>query len=198
MTSASDMKAIEARNKKTVLAVFGIVCAMIVLAYASVPLYTLFCQVTGFGGATERVEANSQMTVLDREMEIRFRTSTDDDMPWEFKAEADSMVIKVGADGFANFTAHNPTAKQIAGTAIFNVTPIKAARYFKKIQCFCFDEQILAPGQTVNMPVMFFVDPAIAEDVNLNDVKTITLSYTFYKQDSEKIEIKPDQTQTRG
>lgn len=198
MTSSNDMKAIEARNKKTVLAVFGIVCAMVVLAYASVPLYSLFCQVTGFGGATERVSEGRQITVLDRDMEIRFHTSTDDDMPWEFKPETPSMTVKVGEDGFANFTAHNPTGKTIAGTAIFNVTPIKAARYFKKVQCFCFDEQVLTPGQTVNMPVMFFVDPAIAEDVHLNDVKTITLSYTFYKQDSEKTEIKPDQNQNRG
>lgn len=194
MSSNDQLKAIEKRNKKTVMAVFGIVFGMVVLAYASVPLYNLFCKVTGFGGTTERVAAKSDVPVLDREMEIRFRTATAQDMPWAFNAEADKMTVKVGADGFINFKAHNPTGKAIKGTAIYNVTPIKAARYFKKIQCFCFGEQILTPGQTVNMPVMFFVDPAIADDVNLMDVKTITLSYTFYRQDSEELETQLNKT----
>jgi len=186
------MQDIENRNKKTVLGVFGIVAAMIVLAYASVPLYDLFCRVTGFGGTTGRVAEARQMDILDRQMEVQFRTSTADNMPWDFAVETNKMVVNVGADGFINFTAHNPTGKAVTGTAVYNVTPIKAAKYFKKIQCFCFDEQILTPGQTVNMPVVFFIDPAIDQDVNLRDVKTITLSYTFYKQDSGEAKGSPD------
>lgn len=180
------LEKIEARNKKTVLTVFGAVVAMVLLSYASVPLYDLFCRVTGFGGTTGTGVAEARDT-LDREMTVRFRTTTADDMPWDFQAETDKMTVNVGADGFINFVAHNPTTEPVTGTAIYNVTPLKAGRYFKKIQCFCFEEQILTPGQSVNMPVLFYVDPKIAEDANLRDVKTITLSYTFFRKDSEAL-----------
>lgn len=184
-----ELKALETRNKKTVMTVFGVVVAMVLLAYASVPLYDLFCRVTGFGGTPGRaaVEAESR-DVLDREITIRFRSSTSLNMPWDFKAEVNEMDVNVGADGFVNFVAHNPTAQPVAGTAVYNVTPLKAGRYFKKIQCFCFEEQILTPGQSVNMPVLFYVDPKIAEDANLRDVKTITLSYTFFRKDSKELD----------
>jgi cytochrome c oxidase assembly protein subunit 11 len=181
------LKKIEARNKKTVLIVFGVIVGMTLMSYASVPLYSLFCQVTGFAGTTGTGVAEARET-LDRQMTIRFRTTTSDDMPWDFKPETDKMVLNVGEDGFINFIAHNPTSEPVAGTAIYNVTPLKVGRYFKKIQCFCFEDQILTPGQSVNMPVLFYIDPKIAEDANLRDVKTITLSYTFFRKDSEALE----------
>lgn len=183
---SKNMQDIESRNKKTVLAVFFAVFFMVGLAFASVPLYDLFCRVTGFGGTTERVAENTQTEILDREMEVRFRTTTAPDMPWSFEAPDAPVTVKVGARSLVSFTAHNPTGKTITGTAVYNVTPIKAARYFKKVQCFCFDEQTLNPGQTVNMPVMFYVDPAIQEDVNLRDVKSVILSYNFYRQDADE------------
>ncbi len=180
-------KEIEARNKKTVLYVLAFVGFMIGVAYASVPLYDLFCRVTGYGGTTQ-VADSTNVTPIDRKMTIRFRTGTARNMPWNFGVEATSVDLKVGEEGFINFTAHNPTGKPVAGTAVYNVTPLIAGKYFKKVQCFCFGEQILVPGQKMNMPVLFFVDPEIDNDPNLKDVKTITLSYTFFRKDSGELE----------
>ena len=185
-------KEIEKRNKKILLGVFAAVFLMVGVSFASVPLYNLFCRVTGFGGAVERVADSGNISATDRDMEIRFHTVMSPEIPWEVAAEENAIQVKVGEKRLVNFKAHNSSARPVSGTALYNVTPIKAAKYFKKVQCFCFDEQILTPGQTVNMPVMFYVDPAIEEDVNLRDVKTIILSYSFFRQDSDALEEQLD------
>lgn len=186
-TGNDRMADIERRNKRVLTGVFVVVFAMLGLSFASVPLYNLFCAVTGYAGTTSRAEANTAQ-VLDREMTVRFETQTAPGMPWSFRAEVDKITLNVGADGFVNFRAYNPSSNPVTGTAIFNVTPAKAGKYFKKVQCFCFDRQTLTPGQSVNMPVQFFVDPGIADDRFLDDVTTITLSYTFFHSDSQELE----------
>lgn len=167
--------------------VLGIVFGMVTLSFASVPLYDLFCRVTGFGGTTQ-VSESLPSEVIDRQMRIQFNADTSRQMVWEFGPEIRSVNVNVGERGLVNFIAHNPADSPTAGTAVYNVTPLKAGKYFHKVQCFCFDEQILQPGQEVNMPVMFFVDPAIDDDPNMEDVETITLSYTFFKTDSSELD----------
>lgn len=175
------------QNARTGLIVLAVVLGMVGLSFASVPLYDVFCRVTGFAGTTQISEAFPD-AILDREITVRFSVSTGRDMPWEFRADQRDVKIRIGERGLASFTAKNPLSRAIAGTAVYNVTPLKAGKYFKKVQCFCFDEQILAPGQEVSMPVLFFVDPAMDEDPNMEDVKSVTLSYTFYKTESEELE----------
>lgn len=179
---------LEQKNKRIALMVGFIVLLMISLAFASVPLYRLFCAVTGYGGTTQRVTENGQAQILDRVMNVRFNTNTAKDLDWDFKPEVKEMSVNIGADGFINFIAMNKSDKPVAGTALFNVTPLKAGKYFNKVQCFCFGEQILNPGEKVNMPVSFFVDPAITTDKNLDDVTTITLSYSFFKTESAALD----------
>ena len=159
------------------------------MAYAAVPLYDLFCRVTGSAGTTNRAEAASD-TIIERQVTVRFDASRNRQMPWEFTAPDDAVSLKIGETGLAFYKAHNPTNEEITGTATFNVTPQKAGYYFSKIDCFCFVEQTLAPGETVDMPVTFFIDPEIVDDEEMMDVKTITLSYTFFlksKLTSEKV-----------
>lgn len=175
------------KNARTGLIVLACVLVMVGLAFASVPLYNVFCRVTGFGGTTQ-VATSLPDTVLDRRVTINFSTQTGRDMPWRFEPELRSVEVKLGERGLANFFAENPTDTPIAGTAVYNVTPLKVGKYFNKVQCFCFDEQILSPGERMNMPVMFYVDPAMNEDPDMRDVTTITLSYTFYKTESEALE----------
>jgi len=119
--------------------------------------------------------------ILDREMTIRFDSSLARNMPWQFRPVQRNLTLKVGQSGMAFYTAHNPTSRPIVGTATYNVTPQKAGPYFAKVDCFCFTEQVLMPGETVEMPVTFFVDPAIADDPHMDEVTTITLSYTFFE-----------------
>lgn len=173
------------RNRLILGTLFGMVAGMIGLTYASVPLYTLFCSVTGFGGTTKRAEQAAER-VVDRKVTIRFNGDINSALPWSFKPEQKELVLKLGETGLAAYRAENRSAKPTVGTAVYNVTPEKAGAYFNKIQCFCFDEQILEPGQGVDMPVTFFVDPSMADDPNMDDVTTITLSYTFFRaKDSE-------------
>ncbi|MFN4089265.1 MAG: cytochrome c oxidase assembly protein [Alphaproteobacteria bacterium] len=167
-------------NATIALPLFGIVAGMGMMAYAAVPLYQLFCQVTGFGGTTQVAKAASD-TVLDREVVIRFNADVNPALPWSFQPEQREVRLKVGEQGLAFYRATNTSSKPVMGTATYNVTPQKVGLYFNKIQCFCFTEQVLEPGESMDMPVTFFVDPAIAEDRNLDDVRTITLSYTFYR-----------------
>jgi cytochrome c oxidase assembly protein subunit 11 len=152
------------------------------LAWASVPFYDWFCRVTGFGGATNVVEANASK-VLDQTITIRFDASLEKNMPWDFKPAQREMEIRIGETGLAFYEAHNPLDVPIAGQAAYNVTPYEAGGFFDKIECFCFTEQVLQPGETVMMPVSFFVDPAIVDDREGKYVHTITLSYTFYQID---------------
>jgi cytochrome c oxidase assembly protein subunit 11 len=175
VTQRSSSKA----NRRLGLALVGVVAVMLGAAYASVPLYQLFCQVTGYGGTT-RVAESAPEAAGERIFTIRFNADVDPKLPWAFQPVEREMTVKVGESGLAFFRAENLSARATAGTATFNVTPLKAGQYFNKVQCFCFTEQRLAPGASIDMPVSFFVDPAIVEDPNLQEVKTITLSYTFF------------------
>tara|TARA_X000001316_G_C920461_1_gene34654 strand:+ start:1095 stop:1667 length:573 start_codon:yes stop_codon:yes gene_type:complete len=173
----------QARSGRMIVTIcLGVVFGMAGLSYASVPLYKLFCQVTGYGGTTQTADIAPDV-ILDREMTIRFDANTTRGLAWEFEPGHGPMTVKVGETNLAYYQAHNPTDKPITGMAIFNVTPQEAGYYFTKIECFCFTEQTLAPGETVDMPVSFFIDPEIAEEPNLGSVKTITLSYTFYPKE---------------
>ncbi len=165
----------------TVLAI-GLACVvagMAGLAYASVPLYRLFCQVTGYGGTTQ-VAAAAPGVNLARRITVRFDATVSPSLPWRFEPTARAVEVAVGEERLAYFRATNLSDRPATGMATFNVTPHKAGLYFKKIACFCFDRQVLQPGESVEMPVSFYVDPEIAGDPNLDEVKTITLSYTFF------------------
>ena len=174
---------IPSRNARTGLALSAVVLGMVALAFASVPLYRLFCQVTGFGGTPQRIEAEAAPAeaVSSRIVTIRFNADVNSSLPWSFQPVQRSLELRVGERALAFERATNHSDRRVTGTATFNVTPDKAGPYFDKIQCFCFTEQTLAAGQTVDMPVSFYVDPAILNDRGLDDVDTITLSYTFFR-----------------
>ena len=169
-------------RQRTAARLLGVVLVMGSLAWASVPLYDLFCRVTGWGGTTD-VAKSPLDAQLEEMVTIRFDASTASGMPWEFKPEQVKMPIRIGEEGLAYYEAYNPTSRRIAGTASFNVAPFSAGAYFSKIDCFCFELQVLEPGQRVSMPVSFFVEPAILDDSDARFVKTITLSYTFHEVD---------------
>lgn len=170
----------KSNNTKTLMVLLLILAAMVGLVAASVPLYRLFCQVTGYGGTTQVSEATDG-TILNREITVRFNADVNSKLSWGFKPVQRSVTIKVGEEALIFYRAVNESDETITGTATFNVTPFKAAQYFNKIECFCFTEQTLAPGEVVDMPVTFFVDPEIANDKRLDEVKEITLSYTFFR-----------------
>lgn len=175
------------KNARTGLAVFAVFLCMVGLSFASVPLYNLFCRMTGFDGTTRTAETLPGK-ILDRTVTVKFNASTGRNMMWDFRPELREIDVRLGEKGLAAFHAKNRNNTATAGTAIYNVTPFKAGKYFHKIQCFCFDEQALQPGQDVSMPVMFFVDPAMNDDPDMEDVKVITLSYTFYPVESKELE----------
>ena len=168
-------------KRKTVLQLSVVILTMGTLAWASVPLYDLFCRVTGWGGATD--VADAAPGAIEEEVTVRFDASNAAGMPWEFKPVELKQRIRIGEEGLAFYEAYNPTDRTIAGTASFNVAPYSAGAYFSKIQCFCFEMQVLEPGQRVQMPVSYFVEPEILEDADARFVKTITLSYTFHETD---------------
>ena len=165
------------KNRTALLAVIGI-CFMTGLAFASVPLYRLFCQVTGLNGTTQRGLQAPGAT--DREVRVDFDANVSPKLPWKFRPERPSDTVAVGARDMAFFKATNTSGQPLTGTATFNVQPAQAGKYFKKIQCFCFTEQTLKPGETARMPVIFYIDPAMLTDPDAADIQTITLSYTFY------------------
>ncbi|WP_208352338.1 cytochrome c oxidase assembly protein [Pseudaestuariivita rosea] len=167
-------------KSKTLAQTLAVVVFMGGLAWASVPLYDWFCRVTGYGGTTN-VSAGNTDEILDQTIKIRFDASTERHMPWEFRPVERQMEIRIGETGLAFYEAYNPTDRPIAGTATYNVTPFAAGSYFSKIECFCFQEQVLQPGERVEMPVTFYVDPDIVNDREGKFVHTITLSYTFYE-----------------
>jgi cytochrome c oxidase assembly protein subunit 11 len=170
------------RNRRTGLLLFTVVIGMVALAFASVPLYRLFCEVTGFGGTPQRVEADAAPAApSERVVTVRFNADVHSGLPWSFQPAQRAVEVKVGEQALAFYRATNHADRPVTGTATFNVTPDKAGAYFDKIECFCFTEQTLQPGQTVEMPVTFYVDPAILADRGLDDVDTITLSYTFFR-----------------
>jgi cytochrome c oxidase assembly protein subunit 11 len=166
--------------KRTLVQLVGVVVTMGALSFAAVPFYDWFCRVTGFGGTTSVAAAGSDV-VLDRTVKVRFDASLEQGMPWTFRPVVPSMEIRIGETGLAFFEAHNPTSRPVAGTASFNVFPYAAGGYFTKIECFCFTEQVLQPGETLQMPVSFYVDPAMVEDTEGRFVHEIVLSYTFHE-----------------
>jgi cytochrome c oxidase assembly protein subunit 11 len=169
------------KSRTLVINTLALALGMFLLAYASVPLYRLFCQVTGYGGTTQRAQASELPTqVFDRKISVRFNADTDPKLPWSFHPGEHDRTVKVGEHGLTYYVAENRTAKPITGMATYNVVPHEAGQYFVKISCFCFEEQTLAANQKVDMPVSFFIDPAIMNDPALKDVNTITLSYTFF------------------
>ena len=168
--------------QKTVVQLVSVVVVMGALAWASVPFYDWFCRVTGFGGATNVATAGSD-EILEQTIKVRFDASKDRGMPWEFKPVQREMTMRIGETGLAFYEAYNPTDRVVAGSASYNVTPYSAGYFFDKIDCFCFEEQVLQPGERVQMPVTFFVDPEIVEDRDGKYVHTITLSYTFHEID---------------
>ncbi len=170
----------------TATVLFGIVGGMVGLSFASVPLYRLFCQVTGFGGTPNTEAVSGAAEVSETIVTVNFDANVDHDLPWRFKPAQRKVRVRLGEEVLAHYTARNTSDEPVTGTATFNVSPFKAAPYFNKIECFCFTEQTLLPGQEVDMPVLFYVDPAIAEDRNTRDVKLITLSYTFFRSDEEE------------
>ncbi|MBM1815186.1 cytochrome c oxidase assembly protein [Pseudosulfitobacter pseudonitzschiae] len=168
--------------QRTVVQLVCVVLVMGGLSWASVPFYNWFCRVTGFGGTPGQV-AEGVDHILDQEITVRFDASVDSAMPWEFKPVETKMKVRIGETALAFFEAYNPTDHPIAGSASYNVTPYSAGGFFNKIQCFCFEQQVLEPGERVQMPVTFFVDPEIVDDRDAKYVHTITLSYTFYEID---------------
>ncbi|WP_417248198.1 cytochrome c oxidase assembly protein [Celeribacter sp.] len=168
--------------QKTLAQLVGVVVVMGALAWASVPFYSWFCRVTGFGGETSVADSGSD-TVLEETIKVRFDASVERDFPWVFKPVEREMELRIGETGLAFYEASNPTDRPIAGTASYNVAPYEAGGFFTKIDCFCFTEQVLAPGETVLMPVTFYVDPEITTDRDAKYVHRITLSYTFHETD---------------
>ena len=177
-----------AKNRSVVLKLVLLSSFMLGLSFASVPLYDWFCRVTGWGGVTNVASGPSDM-ILDQTVKIRFDGTLERGMPWNFKPVVREMEINIGETGLAFYEVHNPTDKPIAGTASFNVYPYSTGSYFNKIACFCFEMQVLQPGETVQMPVTFFVDPDMLNDKEAKYAKTITLSYTFHVTDLPEEEL---------
>lgn len=179
----------ECSNARVVFMCLGMVFGMAGLAYASVPLYQLFCQVTGYGGTTQRVETVAGVPVIDRAMNVRFDANTASSLNWEFKPVKREVEVKLGEQMIVNYVAKNNSDKPIVGMATFNVTPQAVGAYFNKIECFCFTDTYIEPGGTLEMPVSFFVDPELDLEREFKHIKTITLSYTFYQSDTDATEL---------
>lgn len=173
-------------NRRVAIIAAGIVAGMTGLAFAAVPLYQMFCQVTGFAGTTQRAEAAAG-AVAGTTITVRFDANVNQGLPWKFHQVQNTQTLKIGEQGLAYYRATNTSDQPITGTATFNVTPDIAGSYFNKIECFCFTEQLLEPGQSVDMPVVYFIDPAILDDPHAKKISEITLSYTFYKVDKPAV-----------
>lgn len=172
-------------NMAILVACLVFVGAMLGASYAAVPLYQIFCQVTGYGGTTQRADQASSI-ILDRSMRVEFAANTAADIPWDFKPLQRGVDLRIGETVEVKFriTSRSPVAS--SGQAVFNVTPMQAGAYFNKVECFCFTDITLKPGESKDMSVVFFIDPEIIKEVETRSINTITLSYTFYAQDGEK------------
>jgi cytochrome c oxidase assembly protein subunit 11 len=168
------------RKRLTVALLVGMIGAMAGLAYASVPLYQLFCQVTGYGGTTQRAGA-APGAATERDVTIRFNADVSGDLAWSFQPLESEITFRIGEQRLAYYRVHNLSERRLVGTATFNVTPFTAGPYFAKVECFCFEEQVLEPGESADLPVSFYVDPAMLDDPETADIRTITLSYTFFR-----------------
>ena len=172
-------------NRRVVIACSAFVASMLGVSYAAVPLYELFCQVTGYGGTIQRTEQLSD-TILDRTVKVRFDANTAAGLPWDFKPVQREVEVRIGETILVNYTATNTADVSTTGQATFNVTPMSAGAYFNKVQCFCFTETELKSGESMEMPVLFFVDPAIVEAAETQNIDAITLSYTFFPHGTQK------------
>ena len=172
------------RNQTTALVCAAVVVGMVGASFAAVPLYRLFCQVTGYGGTTQ-ISTAAPGAVSDRVINVRFNADVDPALPWDFQTPRGQVSIRVGEEKLVFYRATNQSDETVVATTVFNVTPFKAGFYFSKVQCFCFEEQVLKPGETVEMGVSFYIDPDILEDRNLDDIKTITLSYALFREVSD-------------
>ena len=183
MSAPNEIRGRGRSHARTVVPLVGVLFAMATLVYYAVPLYRAFCQLTGYGGTVQRAAAAPAApgAAGARRFTVRFNADVAPDLPWRFRPVSREVVLRVGEERLAHYRARNLTAAPITGTATFNVTPQKAGMYFVKVACFCFSRQRLAGGRSVDMPVSFYIDPAILDDPNLRDVRTITLSYTFYR-----------------
>lgn len=183
------MSTLANRNGRTAALAALLALAMVGLAFASVPLYRLFCQVTGFGGTPMRAEeVDKALKPTGKLIQVRFDANTNSALPWRFQPERNVETVGIGARRMAFYTARNLGDRPVTGTATFNVTPAKAGQYFVKIDCFCFQEQLLRPGEEVRMPVVYYVDSKILDDPDASRIEEITLSYTFFPMDSGKTE----------
>ncbi|MFN3447841.1 MAG: cytochrome c oxidase assembly protein [Roseococcus sp.] len=168
------------RNRRMAFGAFGFVAFMVGVSFAAVPLYDLFCRVTGFGG-TPMIGQAAPGAVGERTITVRFNANTQPNLPWRFTAQQNAMTVRLGEEGLAFYTARNLSNGPVMGVSTYNVTPEVVGRYFHKTACFCFEEQTLEPGQTMDMPLAFWVDPRIATDPATRDIRTITVSYTFFR-----------------
>lgn len=168
------------RNRRTAIAAFGFVAGMVGVSFAAVPLYTLFCRVTGFGG-TPMIGGGAAPGAGERVVTVRFNANTQPNLPWRFEPTVPSQRLHVGEEGIAFYNARNLSDRPATGISAYNVTPEIVGRYFHKTACFCFEEQTLAPGQEVDMPLSYWIDPRIADDPATRDIRTITVSYTFFR-----------------
>lgn len=175
-------------NGRIALSLSAVVVVMVGLSFAAVPLYDLFCRVTGYGGTTAEAGADSSVEITDQMITIRFDSNVSPDIPWEFHPVERTMKIRIGETGLAFYEATNTSSEPVAGSAGYNVAPYSAGGYFTKIDCFCFTLQVLEPGETVEMPVTFYVDPEILGDRETKDVNYITLSYTMHRTDLPETE----------
>jgi len=175
------------KNTRLLAIIFGVVFMMVGVSFAAVPLYDVFCRVTGFNGTTQ-ISKNLPDTILDRKVIVKFDTNVNSRLPWQFHANQGDIEVHIGQDALVSFTAKNIAEVPTSGTAVYNVTPLKAGKYFNKTQCFCFDNQTLPPNESMNMPVVFYIDPAMADDRDMEDVKVITLSYSFFRANSSELD----------
>ena len=188
MSTAQNQNNLKAQNKKVIFIITFIGMLMLSLSYAAVPLYDIFCRVTGFGGTTQ-IASSAPGSTGHPNINIRFESSITDSLNWDFYSKTKTVKIPMGEEKTIYYFAKNLSDEPIVGTATFNVTPAKAGQYFMKIDCFCFVEQLLNPGESMNMPVTFFIDPDLYKDENVQEVNEITLSYTFMKSmDQSKVE----------
>ncbi|MDA9734054.1 cytochrome c oxidase assembly protein [SAR116 cluster bacterium] len=188
MSTAQNQNNLKAQNKKVIFIITFIGMLMLSLSYAAVPLYDIFCRVTGFGGTTQ-IASSAPGSTGHPNINIRFESNITDSLNWDFYSKTKTVKMPMGEEKTIYYFAKNLSDEPIVGTATFNVTPAKAGQYFMKIDCFCFVEQLLNPGESMNMPVTFFIDPDLYKDENVQEVNEITLSYTFMKSmDQSKVE----------
>ena len=188
MSTAQNQNNLKAQNKKVIFIITFVGMLMLSLSYAAVPLYDIFCRVTGFGGTTQ-IASSAPGSTGHPNINIRFESNITDSLNWDFYSKTKTVKIPMGEEKTIYYFAKNLSDEPIVGTATFNVTPAKAGQYFMKIDCFCFVEQLLNPGESMNMPVTFFIDPDLYKDENVQEVNEITLSYTFMKSmDQSKVE----------